>query len=80
MAKIVQFVEVTLRCDMSGGPPSEGLDYANANMRYSVCDENDNAMTKGKNDVKVDPIVGTDTVDAWFAKVAQQVKDAEGIV
>jgi len=49
-------------------------------MRYAVVDSTDNDLAKGANDVTVDTIVGTDTVDAWFAKVIQQVKDAEGIV
>jgi len=78
VAKDVQYAEITLRF-VTGTPPNEALDYDSGNMRYSVCDSADNEMAKGVSNVKVDTIVGTDTVDAWIAKVAQQIKDAEGI-
>jgi len=79
MAKQVSFAEVTLRVDLSDSLPHETLDYANAKMRYGVCDTVDTDLAAGKNEVAVDSITGTDTVDAWWDKVIQQIKDAEGI-
>ena len=79
MAKVVSFIEVTVRCVVTDTPPNEGLNYDSGRLNYMVVDATDNDLTKGANNVAVDSIVGADTVDAWFGKVVQQVKDAESI-
>jgi hypothetical protein len=78
MAKQIYQVQVTLQTDL-GSPPSEALVLDAGKIDYVVCDTVDDELIKGQTDVPLDTIVDTDTISAWWTKVLNQIKTAEGI-
>ncbi len=73
MAKVLSSISVTVSADDNGN-----LILTNTRAQYAVKDSVSSDLRKGGNLI-LDDLVTTDTLAAWWTKVQDKVKAAEGI-